>query len=327
MRMAAVSPHRTALITGASGGIGEATAAGLLQSLPTLELLILCNRDARKSAAAAASLRSLAPRARIEELPLDLASLASVRDCARAAVNLLGDVPRLDVAIFNAGVMACPLAYTADGLELQYGVNCLGHALLALSLERVLQRSLYVSSSAVGFARGRKKPPTAAEKTRGEGFDASKYGEWSAYGDSKLAMSMFARGRALAGEDALSLHPGVVNTELARHILNERYFEWSRREGLVQNALRAVVTAAGFKTPEQGAELSIQLATEAGKREMGALYLERNRLAPPFMAPLLQSDAECTKVTDDLIRFCERYVAENENGASLALEPQARLST
>lgn len=191
----------------------------------------------------------------------------------------------------------------------------------------MLQRSLYVSSSAVGLARGRKKPLTVAEKTRGEGFDSSKYGEWSFYGDSKLAMSMLARGRALAGEDALRLHPGIVNTELAGHLLNERYFDWSRKEGVVQNALRAVTNAVGLKTPEQGAELSIQLVTEAGKREMGALYLQRNRLAPPFMAPLLQSNAECVKVTDDLIRFCERYVAEDDNGAFLALEPHARLST
>lgn len=289
--------------------------------LPTLEVLILCNRDKRKSSETASELRALAPRLRIEEVPLDLGSLASVRACARSAVSLLGDVPALDLAIFNAGVMACPLSFTKDGLELQYGVNCAGHALLALSLQNVLQRSVYVSSAAVGMARGRTSPPTVAEKLHGAQFDATTYGAWSAYGDSKLAMSMFARGRALAGDDALSLHPGIVNTELSRHILNKELYEWARKDGLLQNALRAVSNAAGFKTPEQGAELSIQLSTEAENRQAGALYFQRNKLASSFTAPLLQSDKECTKVVDDLVRFCEDFVVQNENGAPLALKP------
>ncbi len=318
MATAMVAQHRTALITGASGGIGVPTAQGLLRSLPTLEMLLLCNRNVAKSEEVVASLHEIAPNVKIIVVPLDLGKLSSVRECARAVDAALEGGAKLDVAVFNAGVMACPVQYTAEDVEYQYGVNHLGHALLALSLRSRLGRAVFVSSRAVRASAGRTTPPLVEEKMRG--FDEASYSRITGYSDSKLAMSMFARGLALQGVDAVSLHPGVVDTELTRHILPTSIYEWWQRDGMGQGIMKKALNIFGFKTPVQGAELSVHLAVAVeGEYKTGALYMGKNSEASRSIAPLLVEDEECRKLTDDTIHFLEKYVAEQEDGASIQL--------
>lgn len=313
---ATAAPRRgakRALVTGVGpNGIGGETVLGLVRALPTLEEIFICTRDQNKAEAVADAARKTVFPAKLQVhcVPLDLSALSSVRECAQKVTDSLGDEP-LDIAVLNAGVMACPLKYTADGLEYQYGVNHMGHAMLALLLRNRLQRSIFVSSTAVAISRSRTKPPLVSEKLRSDG-DAKTYQPWSAYGDSKLAMSMFARGLALDGVNAVSLHPGVVNTELQRHVVPAGMYEWGQQKGAIQDSIRYVLSLFGFKTPAQGAELSIKLATEESDIRWGALYFERNREAPNFMAPLLQDDELCKLVMEDTINFLKSHVEEQD---------------
>src|SRR5215475_13155894 len=137
---------RTIVVTGANSGIGLEAARTLAGAGARV---VLACRDPRRGEAAAAELRAANPGAELEVLPLDLASLASVRDFASA---LSARHARIDVLVNNAGVMAIPRRTTADGFEMQLGTNHLGHfALTGLLIERLLEapaaRVVTVSSS------------------------------------------------------------------------------------------------------------------------------------------------------------------------------------
>lgn len=315
-----VCTHRTALITGASGGIGAETAAGLLRVLPTLERMYLCNRDVEKGERVAYELRKNYPSVEIVNVPLDLSKLESVRSCAKEVHSSLNG-HHIDVTICNAGVMACPLSYTAESVEHQFGVNHVGHTLLVLSLLQRLKRIVFVSSVAAGISRRKQSAPLIAEKLKDQ-FEESSYERWTMYGDSKLAMSMFASALAATGKDAVSLHPGVVLTELQRHVLPDALFSWITRNGTIQALLKRFAGLFGVMSPEQGAQLSIALASETTNVDTGAFYLYRNTLSPNFLTPLLYQPDECRKVLDDAVAFAEKYTMEKENGASVELSLQ-----
>ena len=282
----ASSGTKRILVTGTNAkGIGGETCLGLVRAYPDLELY-LCARDERKAEEVATAARRIGSP-QIHIVPLDLSSLESTRKCARLVQDNLGD-KKLDVAIMNAGVMACPLNYTDDNVEYQYGVNHLAHALLWLSLQNYVERSVFVSSLAVSISSGRKSPPLTAEKLKDNILEAD-YGRWKAYGDSKLAMSMFTRGLALAGNDAVSLHPGVVNTELQRFILPKALVK--QGSGPLAQFLGLVASKVfQLKTPSEGAENSLRLATGApGSYEKGALYIDKTKKAPKFTCLLYTS--------------------------------------
>ncbi len=314
----AAGAGKRVLITGANvGGIGGETALGLVRAMPDMEELYLCARDENKAAAVADEVRKIAPaRLDVRTVPLDLASLASTRECARTVSGMLGG-NALDVAVLNAGVMACPLAFTEDDVEYQYQVNHLAHALLVASLGDTVRRQVFVASTAVAISRNRKTPPLVEEKKKGV---LDEYGRWTAYGDSKLAMALYARAAAMKGVDAVSLHPGVVNTELQRHVLPVGMFEWGKKEGVLQDLLRGASGVLGLKTPVQGAQLSLKLATDGeGDFDKGALYFSKTTKAPKAFAPLLYDDAMCNKVMDDTLKYLEGFVREKE-GKGLVLE-------
>ncbi|MBM4363870.1 MAG: SDR family NAD(P)-dependent oxidoreductase, partial [Deltaproteobacteria bacterium] len=161
---------------------------------------------------AAARIRAAHPRARVEALPLDLASLASVGD---AASRLLGSEARLDVLVNNAGVMALPRRLTADGFEMQFGTNHLGHfaltgRLLPLLLATPRSRVVNVSSLAHAWF-----PPRFDDA-----MGARLYFRWHAYSQSKLSNLLYTfaldrrlrrGGHALA---AVAAHPGWAATNL-----------------------------------------------------------------------------------------------------------------
>lgn len=200
---------KLALVTGASSGIGYEAARALAAKGARV---ILAVRSLEKGEASAAAIRRAHPRAALEVMALDLADLASVRRFADAFGEQHGSLPLL---INNAGVMALPYRRTADGFEMQFGTNHLGHfALTGLLLPAILAapaaRVVTVSSGAhtggaIDFAN--------LDGSRG-------YRPWGAYSQSKLANLLFAyelqRRFVAAGADAISVgcHPGYAATNL-----------------------------------------------------------------------------------------------------------------
>lgn len=319
-KFSAPNPARTAAITGGSGGIGAETARGLVRNLPNLEHLYLLCRDVAKGESVAEQLRAGAiagRRMRTTVLPVELLRAGTVTACADALLADLAGAP-LDLLLCNAGIMAAPLAFSANGgafdaVESQFAVNHLAHALLVERLLGPLRagrgRAVFVSSMALTLARARKAPPLLSEKT-GAAVTAANYTRWAAYGDSKLAMSMYARALAQREQGAVecvSLHPGVVQTELARHILPR----WLPQGALAAGgAASAALTVFGFKTVEQGARLSVQLACAGpGEVENGEMYIGvSGRKAPAVAAPLLRNDDACAQVLEDTQRFVQAYL-------------------
>lgn len=203
---------RTAVVTGANTGLGLETARELAAKGARVVLAV---RDVAKGEQAAASVTADVPGADVTVQALDLASLDSVR----AAAGELASLDRIDLLINNAGVMYTTRQTTADGLELQIGVNHFGHfALTGLLLDQLLatDRSRVVSVSSIGH-----RIRSAIDF---DDLDASgRYSRVAAYGRSKLANLLFiyeldrrlrAAGAATA---ALAAHPGVSSTELVRN--------------------------------------------------------------------------------------------------------------
>ena len=201
---------RVAVVTGANSGLGEAIATMLAARGATV--LLAC-RNLTKADEAADRVRAAAPGATVEVVPLDLASLASVR---QAADTILEGHDRLDILGNNAGLMAIDEARTEDGFEMQLGVNHLGHfALTGLLLERLLGTpgSRVVNMSSMGHRMGRLVVDDLM-------FERRKYSRWPAYFQSKLANILFTteleRRLADAGAktEALVAHPGATHTDL-----------------------------------------------------------------------------------------------------------------
>lgn len=209
---------RRALITGANSGIGFYAALELARA--GAHVVLAC-RDGARGEEAVARILAAVPAASVEVVRLDLASLASVRECAQAELARGG---ALDLLINNAGVYAPRKRLaTADGFELQFGTNVLGHfALTALLMPALLR--------AAETARERPRVVTIASIAHKRGrlnFDdlqsANEYSPSGSYGQSKLANLMLAfeldrRLRAAGGDVArimsVAAHPGVANTNL-----------------------------------------------------------------------------------------------------------------
>jgi NAD(P)-dependent dehydrogenase (short-subunit alcohol dehydrogenase family) len=200
---------KTALITGANSGLGFEAARVLAGKGAAVTLAV---RDTTKGEVAAAAIRAAAPGAKLAVAALDLAGLASIHSFAEAFAGTHG---RLDMLINNAGVMAIPRRTTADGFEMQFGTNHLGHfaltgLLLPLLLTTPAARIVTVSSGAHVLGK------INFDDLQGE----QSYNKWGAYGQSKLANLLFAyelqRRLAASGSGAISVvaHPGYASTNL-----------------------------------------------------------------------------------------------------------------
>ena len=206
---------RVAIVTGSNTGLGYDTARVLAEHGATVVMAV---RDTTKGEDAAARIRGHYAGAKIAVHKLDLGSLDSVRE---AAAELAAEYPRVDLLINNAGVMYPPKQTTADGFELQFGTNHLGHfALTGLLLPNMLEvkgsRVVVVASIAHNIRARIDFDDLQWERRR--------YDRVAAYGQSKLANLMFAydlqRRLAAAGAEtiAVAAHPGVAATELTRHV-------------------------------------------------------------------------------------------------------------
>ena len=206
---------RVAIVTGSNTGLGYDTARVLAARGARVVMAV---RDTAKGDAAAARIRKLSKGAEVTVHELDLGSLASVR---AAAAELAAAHPRIDLLINNAGVMYPPKQNTADGFELQFGTNHLGHfALTGLLLKNLLgvdgSRVVAVASIAHNI---RAKIDFADLQ-----WETRRYDRVASYGQSKLANLMFTYdlqrrlAAAKAKTIAVAAHPGVAATELVRHV-------------------------------------------------------------------------------------------------------------
>jgi NAD(P)-dependent dehydrogenase (short-subunit alcohol dehydrogenase family) len=194
---------KTVIVTGANSGIGHAAAAALAIAGATVVLAV---RDQAKGEAAAATMTGTT-----EVRPLDLARLDSVRAFAASWTG------GIDLLINNAGVMIPPLSRTADGFELQFGTNHLGHfALTNLLLPHVAAGGRVVTVSSDAHRAG-------AIDFDDLNWERRRYRPWRAYGQSKLANLLFTgelqRRLTEAGSTvkATAAHPGYAATNLQSH--------------------------------------------------------------------------------------------------------------
>jgi len=250
---------KTFLITGASAGLGLEAARGLASRGAAL---VLVARGGEKFDAVIVALRQQFPSQSIDAVAVDLADLNSVRDAAK---RILAQHTRIDVMINNAGVMACPLQYTAQGFEWQFGVNHVGHFVLTMWLQPLLMAA--APARVVVLSSGGHK--YSGIDVDDLDFKKRGYNKWLAYGQSKTANALFAVALTKHwGPQVLAnaVHPGAIVTELGRHLQQEDI------EFLMKASPRAGKLT--YKQPAAGAATEVWAATAPGLQGLGGLYLE-----------------------------------------------------
>jgi NAD(P)-dependent dehydrogenase (short-subunit alcohol dehydrogenase family) len=269
---------KSILVTGVSAGLGVETARSLAAHGA---YVVGAARDLAKAQGATAVVRAQArDGGALELVQLDLASFASVRRCAD---ELLAAGRPFDVIIANAGVMACPKSLTADGFEMQFGTNHLGHFLLVNRIAPLLRpgsRLVNLSSAGHRFADVDLEDPN---------FERSEYAEFTAYGRSKTANILFAvefdRRHQSHGIRATALHPGGIQTEL------NRYMTQAARDKIMTQMQADIPKGAApfkWKTIPQGAATSVWAACVADAAAIGGRYCEDCHVAEQAAGPGLR---------------------------------------
>jgi NAD(P)-dependent dehydrogenase (short-subunit alcohol dehydrogenase family) len=267
---------RTAVVTGANGGLGLSTARAL--AVAGAEVVIAA-RNQERATEAMERIRDGVPDARLSLVELDLGSLDSVQ----AAAEQILARQRLDLLVNNAGVMGIPEGRTADGFEMQFGVDHLGHfALTARLLPALLKApaARVVTITSTAHHMGRAVDP-------GNPNLDGRYGPWRAYGQAKLANFHFGLGLDRlfrdAGASAASLiaHPGLSNTELQAVSVEET------GGGLSQRFFLMLARTVGM-SPGEGALSQLRAATDPGAKGgefYGPLFVNSG---PPVRKPVLR---------------------------------------
>lgn len=206
---------KTAIVTGASAGLGFETALALAEKGATV---VLACRNAAKAETAKKQILQSHPNADLEILLIDLNELSSVRKFAEA---FRARHQTLDLLINNAGIMVPPYSKTVDGFESQMAANYFGHFLLTSLLIDLMPDS--PGSRVVSLASLAHRMGTGEINFEDLNFDRS-YAKMTAYAQSKLACLMFAlelqRRLEHSNKKILSVaaHPGASDTELSRYI-------------------------------------------------------------------------------------------------------------
>ncbi len=252
---------RTIVVTGATSGIGRATAVGLAK---LDSRLILVGRDAGRAEESVAEIRSATGRKDVEIVLGDFASQAELR---RVADEILARTQAIHVLVNNAGVTMLKRTTTPDGLETTFAVNHLGYFLLTgLLLPRLRAgapaRIVNVASDAHRFGK------LDLEDLQNE----REFKAMRVYGQSKTANILFTRelARRLAGSGVTvnALHPGGVATRLGRG------------SGPLLDLLQRAIMLF-MKSPEQGAATSIYLASAPGLERVNGRYFADEKEKQP----------------------------------------------
>jgi len=282
---------KVVVITGANTGIGKETAREL--SRRGAEVVMAC-RDLQKAEEAAKEI-SAETKNKVTTLKLDLASLSSVRIAAK---ELIAQQPKIHILINNAGVMVCPKWQTEDGFEMQLGVNHLGHFLWTMLLLDTIKQSAparIINLSSVAHEGGQ---INFDDIMMDKNYDATR-----AYCRSKLANILFTKSLAKrlegTGVTTYAVHPGVVQTELGRH--------------LGESTNRAIHDSFHFfgrfffKTAEMGAQTSVYCATEESVIEQSGSYFSDCAVKTP------NRRAEDMDVAERLWKLSEQLVNYSHN--------------
>jgi NAD(P)-dependent dehydrogenase (short-subunit alcohol dehydrogenase family) len=268
---------RTAVVTGANGGLGLATARDLAAKGAHVVMAV---RNQAKAAAAVDEIRSAVPDASLELIALDLSSQASTKE---AAGQILAAHPTFDLLINNAGVMAIGESRTVDGYETQFGVDHLGHwTLTAILLPALLQTagSRVVTVTSTAHHMGRAVDPNNPHLD-------GRYGAWRAYGQAKLANFHFGLGlqraltRAGAKTSSLIAHPGLSNTDLQAVSVE------GSGGGATQRLAHVMSRHTGMSA-DDGARSQLRAATDPsakGGEFYGPLFVNNG---PPVRKPILR---------------------------------------
>lgn len=244
---------KTVLITGANTGIGKETAIDLAKR--GARVVMAC-RDMERAQAAAKEVVDSSGSENVVCMKLDLADSKSIKEFAEA---FTAGESKLNILINNAGVMVCPYGKTADGFEMQIGVNHMGHFLLTYLLLDLIKRSAparIITVSSMAHSWGSiNLDDINSEKS---------YDKQKAYSQSKLANVLFSRSLAKrlegTGVTTYSLHPGVVQTDLWRHLSASQQVLMKIAKPFTKNSV-------------QGAQTTIYCAVEPSlEKETGGYY-------------------------------------------------------
>jgi NAD(P)-dependent dehydrogenase (short-subunit alcohol dehydrogenase family) len=254
---------RHAFVTGATGGLGIETARALASKGASVTI---AGRSPEKIEAALGTLRGEVPGASFGGEEVDLASLSNIQ----AATKRIVDQGRsIDLLVNNAGVMMCPEGQTADGFETQFGTNHLGHFAFTAGLMPIIATGgRVVTLSSAAHLRGSVDLDDLNWKSR-------EYDPNLAYSQSKTANIWFASELHRRYSDrflSLSVHPGVIQTDLARHL-----------PAAIVEGMREGFESAGVqvKNVPQGAATSCWAATAPQLSDHGGAYLLDCQIAEP----------------------------------------------
>ncbi|XP_054916968.1 retinol dehydrogenase 12-like [Poeciliopsis prolifica] len=248
---------KTVLVTGANAGIGKETCRDLAGR--GARVVMAC-RDLNRAERAADEIRKSTGNGNVVIRHLDLASVYSVSQFAK---DFLDSEDRLDILVNNAGVMMCPKWITEDGFETQIAVNHLGHFLLTnllLPLLKSTTSSRVINVSSIAHWGGKINFDDLF-------FSRRPYSALESYRQSKLANVLFTRELARrlrgSGVSTFCLHPGVIRTELGRHV--EGWFP-------LLGALLRLPALLLMKTPWEGSQTTVFCAVTPGLEELSGRY-------------------------------------------------------
>ena len=267
------------LVTGASGGLGEETSRALAAAGASV---IMAARDNTKNSEAKERILSSHSEAKLELHELNLASLQDVRSSAE---EFLSKNESLDLLVNNAGIMCTPFGHTTDGFEQQFGVNHLGHYLFTGLLMPSLEKS--GSSRVVCLSSGAHL--ICGVNLDDPMFERRDYDGWDSYGQSKSANALFAREfdrrYAEKGIHAFSVHPGMIFTELGRHMTEEdmaSLMERRKAQISTDEDANSSDNMMSPKTVEAGAATTVWACVDDTLESQGGHYLADCQLGVPL---------------------------------------------
>ncbi|XP_023026510.1 retinol dehydrogenase 13 [Leptinotarsa decemlineata] len=297
---------KTAVITGANTGIGKCTAKDFFER--GARVILACRNEGKGQQALTDIQESCGGRENVGYLKLmhlDLSSLKSVR---AFAAKVIDSENKIDLLINNAGVMMCPESRTEDGFEMQFGTNHLGHFLLTLLLLPKICQS--VPARIVNVSSVAHCVPSSIDLSD-LNWNSRPYSAIGAYQQSKLANVLFTKELArklkennIENVTVYSLHPGIIKTELGRHLR----LRW----------LWSIVGKFLLKNPEQGAQTQIYCAVDENCASESGLYYSDCKVAQP--STLARNEEIAKKLWDEslkLVGFEEIYCFQELKSISI----------
>lgn len=281
---------KIAFVTGGYSGIGTETVKALVSAGARV---IVAGRRPEIAEHVLAPIRDS-----VDIVRLELSDPKSINSCASSTRQI---VPKLDILINNAGIMAAPLSRDARGYESQFATNHLGHFQLTARLWPLLKKAAAAGNHLTGGARivaltsaAHKRFPVDVEDPN---FDHHDYEKWAAYGQAKSANALFAyeldKRASAFGVRAFAVHPGGIATNLGRHLSSEELSAISGERNEMEMPVDEVQTADArprtggleWKNVEAGAATSVWAATSPLLIGRGGVYCNDSDIARLIEGP------------------------------------------